>query len=59
MGDVNGSGNVDVQDAMLVLRYTLGIGDLSANQLALADMNNDGSVNAQDAMIILRAAMNS
>ena len=44
---------------MLVLRYTLGIGDLSANQLALADMNNDGSVNAQDAMIILRAAMNS
>lgn len=58
MGDLNGSGTVDMQDAVIVLRATLGLYELTDEQFAVADMNGDGVVNTQDAMLVLRVAMN-
>jgi len=54
-GDADGSGAVDALDALLVLRYTLGLVD--SIDLPNADVDGDGTVTATDALIILRAAM--
>lgn len=56
-GDINGSGVVDTQDAILVLRHAMNVELLGNSQLALADMNNDGAVDTQDAILVLRIAM--
>ena len=57
MGDVNFSGEVLADDALLVLRYSLGLCSLNANQLEVADMNGDSFVNAIDALLILGVAL--
>ena len=54
-GDVNGDGEVDVNDALLVMRHALGLIELE-NTYA-ADVNGDGTVNLEDALLILRTAM--
>jgi hypothetical protein len=54
-GDVNGDGYIDAGDALLVLRYAVGlIDDLTGAQLSAADVNKDGIVDAGDAVRILR-----
>jgi len=53
-GDVDGNGAVNANDALLVMRYSLGI--ISEISPA-ADVNGDGIVNANDALMILRAAL--
>ncbi len=54
-GDVDSSGAVDALDALIALRYTLGlIGDID---LSAADVDSSGSVNALDALLILRASL--
>lgn len=55
-GDANGDGNVDAADALIVLRYALGISSLPCEQ-TVCDMNGDGSVDGQDALLILRTAL--
>lgn len=53
-GDADGNGVVNANDALLVLRYSLGI----LNEISSAcDVNGDGVVNANDALFILRAAL--
>ena len=55
-GDVNGDELLDVTDALLVLRYALGLmTDLPA--LESADVNGSGTVDMTDALIILRVAL--
>jgi hypothetical protein len=56
-GDVNLDGNVDSSDAMLILRYSLGLGLIEDDAMPLADMNGDGLINAADALVILRIAL--
>ena len=56
-GDINASGAVDAADAMLALRYSMHLIDLTPEQLLSGDMNGDGAVAADDALMILRAAM--
>ena len=56
-GDANGDGNVDSQDALIVLRFSLGLVDLDPDAAANCDMNGDGSTDTQDALIILRIAL--
>lgn len=56
-GDVNGDGYVDASDALLTMRYAMGIIDLAAEQLFEADVNGDGNVDNSDALIIMRKAM--
>ena len=55
-GDVNDDENIDVTDALLVLRYALGLmTDLPA--IEAADVNGSGVVDLVDALLILRLAM--
>lgn len=57
-GDADGSGSIDSIDAMLALRFSVGlISDDQANT-AVLDVNGDGSVDSIDAMLILRHSVN-
>lgn len=58
LGDVNGSGAVDADDASAVLHCyaqfsTTGKSDFTEAQLVIADVNKDGAVDAGDASSIL------
>jgi hypothetical protein len=54
LGDVNSDGVVDSEDALLMLRYSLGILGADALDLSVADVNGDGAYDSADALIILR-----
>lgn len=55
LGDVNGDGYIDSADAMLCLRYSVGLAkELTEEQKKAADVNHDGLVDAGDAIKILR-----
>jgi parallel beta-helix repeat protein len=54
LGDVSQNGEVTAYDASMILRYLVGIEDLSDAQLAVADVSGNGSVSAYDASMILR-----
>lgn len=53
MGDVNGDGEVDSDDAVLVLRYFAGL-DTEEMIHELADVNGDGEIDSDDSVAILR-----
>ena len=57
LGDVDMNGSADSADALLALRYSMGITALAPGQLELGDVNGDGSVTSADALIILRASL--
>jgi uncharacterized protein YkwD len=56
-GDADQSGKINISDATLVLRASVGLVKLTEAQKLLADANNDGRVNAADATVILRRAV--
>ena len=56
-GDADGSGEVSVGDALLVLRFSMGIVGASDININAADIDGDGEVTVADALIILRRAM--
>ena len=53
LGDVDNNGSVTMTDAILVLRYVLGISEINGP----CDMNGDGVITSSDALIILRQAL--
>ena len=57
MGDADGDGTVSVADALIVLRFSMGLISASALDTAAADMDGSGSVTVADALLILRKAM--
>ncbi|MBN1697452.1 MAG: hypothetical protein JW881_08055 [Spirochaetales bacterium] len=52
MGDANGSGAVDIVDALLVARYYVGMIDDSSINPGLSDVNCSGSIDIVDALLI-------
>ena len=54
LGDVTDDGEVTVVDALLILRYVIGLTNLTSEQRALADVNHDGAVNTVDALLVMR-----
>lgn len=54
-GDANTDGTVDIEDALMVLRFSMGILDSLPNPNV--DMDEDGGITLADALIILRLAM--
>jgi subtilase family serine protease len=52
-GDVNGDGTVNSADALLVLQYSVGLINLTADQAVAANVNG-GTVNSADALLILQ-----
>jgi len=51
LGDVNGSGSIDIVDALLAAQYYVGLNPSNFNQ-GNADTNCDGSINIVDALLI-------
>ncbi|MBO4879138.1 MAG: hypothetical protein J5544_02645 [Clostridia bacterium] len=56
-GDIDGSGAVNINDALLALRAAMGIIELTPEQISAGDMNGNGSIGVDDAVMILRIAM--
>lgn len=56
-GDVNMSGTITAIDASMILRYAVGLIQLTPEQVRLADMNNSGTITAIDASLALRTAV--
>ena len=54
LGDVNGDGYIDSADAMLCLRYSVGLKELTEEQKRAANVNHDSFIDAGDAIKILR-----
>jgi hypothetical protein len=57
LGDLNGDGKVNVQDATLSLRIAVGVVTPTDAQKAAGDVNHDGKRNVQDTTLILRFAV--
>lgn len=57
MGDVNGDGTVSARDALMILRYAMGVGTIDDIYLPYADMNGDNDITSYDALIVLRISM--
>ncbi len=55
--DVNGDGEATANDALLIMRYAMGLIDLPEEIVALLDLNGDGAVNMSDALIYMRVVM--
>ena len=53
LGDITQDGQVDAQDATLIMLYKVGTKTLTPEQLKLADINGDTQVDAQDATKIM------
>ena len=58
-GDVTGSGNVDVQDATIIVNFILGKESSDEYDFSLADMNNDGEVDVFDVTAILNVILSN
>lgn len=56
LGDVNGDGNINAQDALAVLKHAAKIAELDEIQQMAADVVADENINAQDALQILKKA---
>ena len=55
-GDIDGDGAVDSSDALLVMRASVGLAELTPEQKAMADVNGDGFIDTTDALFILQTA---
>ena len=51
-GDVNGDGNINIFDALMVLQHIKG--DIDLSDVPAADVNGDGNINIFDALMILQ-----
>ena len=56
-GDINHSGDVTVVDAILALRASMGLIELSEWEAEYGDMNVDGQITLVDAIMVLRVAI--
>jgi hypothetical protein len=57
IGDADGDGEVTTADALLALRYVMGLDELDEEQLAQADVDGDGEVTMIDCLLIQRYVM--
>ena len=54
LGDVDGDGAINANDALLALQHSVSIRTLDDEQKARADVNADGAINANDALLMLQ-----
>lgn len=55
-GDVDMNSQVDSSDALMIIRYSVGLTSFSDEQSALADVNKDNVVDSTDALTVLQEA---
>jgi subtilisin family serine protease len=51
-GDANDDGVLDSADALLIMRYSMGLADIE--NIGVCDVNGDGAVDMADALLIIR-----
>ena len=56
-GDVDGDGAVRVSDAVLIMRYALGLIEFTPEQILCGDVDGDGFVKVADAVMVIRIAL--
>ena len=56
MGDVDNSGSVTIEDALMLLRYSLGLIN-SLPAMPAADVTGDGTIDISDALKVLRISL--
>lgn len=56
-GDVDGDGEVTAADALIALRASMDMQELTPEQIEQADVDGDGDITAADALLILRMSM--
>lgn len=56
-GDIDGNGNVTLDDASKVLNFALAIEKPTAEQIRLCDANKDGLINLDDTLEVLKIAL--
>ena len=56
-GDINGNGELDTLDYMILKRSILGTYTLSADEASRADVNLDGEVSSMDYMMLKRVIL--
>lgn len=57
-GDVNGNGQLDASDYVLVKNHIMGKSTLSDNQTKVGDVNGNGQIDASDYVLIKKKIMN-
>ncbi len=58
-GDVNSDGNINSEDALLILQFSIGRITLGDAQRGAADLDGNGTVNSSDALLALRISVGS
>ena len=53
-GDLDGDEEITANDALTILRASVGMADLTPDQIAFADVDGDGDITANDALAVLR-----
>ncbi len=53
-GDADGDSMITASDALLILRSSVGLDDLTPQQKILSDIDGDGNIYANDALAVLR-----
>ncbi len=53
-GDVNGDGEIDIADALLVMKHDAGLTAIDNAFKQAADVNNDGEIDIADAILIMK-----
>lgn len=56
-GDINGDGEIEAEDALIVMRHAMVLTELTEEEAERADVNRDGVVNTIDALLTLRMAL--
>ena len=54
LADLDGNGNIEANDATLILRYVAQLDKFTQSQKTAGDVNNDGDIDSSDATKILR-----
>mgnify|MGYP000018222367 CR=1 FL=1 len=57
VGDVDGDGAVRVSDAVLIMRYALGLIEFTPEQILCGDVDGDGVIKIADAVMVVRIAL--
>lgn len=52
MGDVNGDGNVKIDDVTLILKNVVGLESFNSLQIKAADVDRNGKINVKDATLV-------
>ena len=56
-GDIDGDGNVNSSDAMIILKSSVGMLNLTSLEIKKADVNKDGNINSLDALSVLQISV--